>query len=155
MASQIISLSPRDIVLRDVAEEFEGRFVTALIAGDVDALVALFQPPLPVFFPGGVKVDVNSSDVYDGISFFVEGIRKFGVVRAEPKISHVRQRDATGAISYFVETRMFDRKGDCVRTALAWRFLEMGKDGYRITMQDVQQPAIGVSNGNRKLKFIN
>lgn len=154
MASQMLFLSPRDVSLRDVAEEFEGRFVAALNAGDIDALVSLFLPPLPIFFPGGIKVDAQYSDVHEGLAHFFKGMKELDIVRSESQISQVKQRDDTGAISYHVVTLMYDDAGNCLRTAIARRFLERTENGYRITMLDVQKPAIGVLNGNRKFKLI-
>jgi hypothetical protein len=135
-------------------EDFENRFTDALSKGDIDSLIALIRPPLPVFYPEGVKVDVSYADVHDGLSHLVDGMRKLAIVRASSTILHVDQRADTGAIAYLVETQMLDRSGKCIRTALAKRYLELvGPEGYRMTMLDVQRVAIGILNGNRSYKF--
>lgn len=139
--------------MHDVVEDFEKRFTNALSAGDIDALIALVKPPLPVFYPDGVKVDVSFADVHDGLSHLIDGMKKLGIVKAVSTILHVDQRADSGAIAYLVETQMLDRSGKCLRTALAKRYLELGSDGYRMTMLDVQRVAIGILNGNRKYKF--
>ena len=140
-------------MLKEV-EEFERLFTKALSERNLEVLVQLFRPPLPVFYPDGIKVDSGFPDISDGLSFLLDGMKKAGIVKAESEIMKVERRKGTGTISYLVTTRMLNSAGECMSTAVAKRFIEKGKDGYRITMLDIQKPAIGILNGKRNVRII-
>ena len=98
-------------MLKEV-EEFERLFTKALSERNLEVLVQLFRPPLPVFYPDGIKVDSGFPDISDGLSFLLDGMKKAGIVKAESEIMKVERRKGTGTISYLVTTRMLNSAGE-------------------------------------------
>lgn len=140
-------------MLSDV-EKFEDQFTSALSQRNLEALLPLFRPPLPVFYPGGVKVDAVDADIRVGLSHLIIGMDRLRIERAISTIMKAERRKGTETIAYKVETRFTTASGEAKRTAIAKRFIEKGDDSYQITMLDVKQPAFGILNGEEKITIL-
>lgn len=119
--------------MRLAIDKFFQEITGLLEAGDVEALAALFKPPLPVFHSRALKLNANRAHVFYAMKTVCDGVKEIGATRVTHRILDVTQRPGTSTVSSLVE---FQYRNDekVLRTSRIRYFMEKESNGFRFAM---------------------
>lgn len=125
-------------------EAFQARYAELMMAGDIERILTLYRPPLPVFFPGGLKVDATYSRIYENVKKQLEEAKKLGITRYEYEIFDIKKLREADVFSYSSEIQLYDDQGGLVTRGRNRRFLERMENGLVITLVEVIELAVPI-----------
>ncbi len=128
--------------MRHKVDLFIRRQAELMQAGDIDALVELFETPIPIFYSDEVALKASKEQVRHANEQIAMGIQRIGAKTVTHRLIDVSERPGTGTISCLIEFHYRNEDAEILRWSHIRYYLEpFGETSRAGCVQLVSYPA--------------
>ena len=123
-------------------ESFVETQMHRIVAGEVEGLLEVYTPPLPIFYPGGVLMHEKSEDVRRFLLSLNSFFRENGISRIATRVLDVSVKKGTGTICCRLELRCVNSDEAILLEKNVTYYLEPATTDYKVVMLECDDTSI-------------